>query len=154
MRTFWVALPLVFSVFPSYAEVNHHGGENININQPCVGDWINVMETIDGSHSVVNLCSTISVKILGDINGGSRVSIRAGDWARAPCCNGLVLHAATPRTRASATRCRAGQFSPGDAPAIPRDWRHGSRAPRRHAPQASAPARSRRGRLRRPAQFA
>jgi len=27
--------------------------------------------------------------------------------ARAPCCNDPVLHAATPRTRASATRCRA-----------------------------------------------
>ena len=79
MRTFWVALLLVFSVFPSYAEVNYHGGENINVNQPCVDDWISVMETIDGRHSIVNLCSTIGVKILGDINGGSRVSIRAGD---------------------------------------------------------------------------
>ena len=79
MRTFWIALPLVFSVFPSYAEVNYHGGENINITQPCVSDWVNVMETIDGRNSVVNLCSTIGVKILGDINGGSRVSIHAGD---------------------------------------------------------------------------
>src|SRR6516164_7048687 len=74
--------------------------------------------------------------------------------ARAPCCNGPVLHAATPRTPASATRCRADRSWPGDAPAIPRDWRHGSREPRRHAPQASAPARSRRGRLRRQAQSA
>ena len=79
MRTFWVALPLVVSVFPSYAEVNYHGGENININQPCVDDWVSVVETIDGRHSVVNLCSNIGVKILGDVNGGSRVSIRAGD---------------------------------------------------------------------------
>ncbi len=59
-----------------------------------------------------------------------------------------ALHAATPRTRASATRCRAGRFSLGDAPARPRGSRHGSREPRHHAPQASAPARSRRGRLR------
>src|SRR5437868_4038538 len=36
--------------------------------------------------------------------------------------------------RASATRCRAGRFSLGDAPAIPRHSRHGSRAPRRRAP--------------------
>ena len=37
------------------------------------------METIDGRNSVVNLCSTVGVEILGDINGGSRVSIHAGD---------------------------------------------------------------------------
>ena len=43
-----------------------------------------------------------------------------------------------PKTRASATRCRAGRFSLGDAPAIPRHSRPGSRAPRRHASQASA----------------
>src|SRR5690349_10925221 len=49
----------------------------------------------------------------------------------------LATHAATPRTRASATRCRAGRFSLGDAPAIPRYSRHGSRALRPHAPQAS-----------------
>ena len=79
MRTFLVALPLVFCVLPACAEVNYHGGENININQPCVGDWVNVMETIDGRHSAVYLCSTIGVKIFGDINGGGRVSIRAGD---------------------------------------------------------------------------
>jgi hypothetical protein len=30
-------------------------------------------------------------------------------------CNGPVLHAATPRSRASAMRCRAGRYSPGDA---------------------------------------
>ncbi len=59
-----------------------------------------------------------------------------------------ALHAATPRTRASATRCRAGRFSLGDAPARPRGSRHGSREPRRHASPASAPAKSRRGRLR------
>ena len=79
MRTLLVALPFVFCVLPACAEVNYHGGENIKITQPCVGDWVNVMETIDGRNSVVNLCSTIGVKILGDINGGSRVSIRAGD---------------------------------------------------------------------------
>src|SRR6516225_6153801 len=79
MRTFLVVLPLVFCVLPAYAEVNYHGGENINITQPCVDDWVRVMETIDGRQSVVNLCSTIGVKILGDINGGSRVSIRSGD---------------------------------------------------------------------------
>ena len=56
--------------------------------------------------------------------------------------------------RASATRCRAGRFSLGDAPAIPRHSRHGLREPRRHAPRASAPARSRRGRLRRQVQSA
>src|SRR5258708_22301292 len=39
-------------------------------------------------------------------------------WARAPCCNGPVRHAATPRTRASATRCRAGRSSLADAPAF------------------------------------
>jgi hypothetical protein len=38
--------------------------------------------------------------------------------------------------------------------AIPRDSMHGSREPLFHAPQASAPARSRRGRLRRQAQSA
>jgi hypothetical protein len=79
MRTFWVALPLVFSVLPACAEVKYHGGENITINQPCVSDWVNVTETIDGRKSVVNLCSTIGIKILGDINGGSRVSIHAGE---------------------------------------------------------------------------
>ena len=79
MRTFLVTLPLVFCVLPAYAEVNYHGGENINITQPCVDDWVRVMETIDGRQSVVNLCSTIGVKILGDINGGSRVSIHSGD---------------------------------------------------------------------------
>jgi len=79
MRTFWVALPLVFCVLPACAEVNYPGGENIKVTQPCLDNWVNVMETIDGRNSVVNLCSTIGVKILGDINGGSRVSIRAGD---------------------------------------------------------------------------
>ena len=79
MRTFLVALPLVFCVLPTCAEVNYHGGENIKITQPCVSDWVKVMETIDGRNSVVNLCSTIGVKILGDITGGSRVSIHAGD---------------------------------------------------------------------------
>jgi hypothetical protein len=39
-------------------------------------------------------------------------------------------------------------FSPGDAPAIPRHSRHGSHAPPPHAPSASAPTRSHRGRLR------
>ena len=75
MRTFWVALPLVFGVLPTCAEVNYHGGENININQPCVGDWVNVMETIDGRHSAVYLCSTIGVKIFGDINGDGSVDL-------------------------------------------------------------------------------
>jgi len=79
MRTFLVVLPLVFCVLPAYAEVNYHRGENINITQPCVDDWVRVMETIDGRQSVVNLCSTIGVKILEDINDGSRVSISAGD---------------------------------------------------------------------------
>ena len=79
MRTFLVALPLVFCVLPASAEVNYHGGENIKITQPCVSDWVKVMETIDGRNSVVNLCSTVGVEILGDINGGSRVSIHAGD---------------------------------------------------------------------------
>jgi hypothetical protein len=74
--------------------------------------------------------------------------------ARAPCCNDPVLHAATPRTRASATRCRAGRFSLGDAPAIPRHSRHVSREPLFHAARASAPAKTRRGRPRRPAQSA
>src|SRR6516225_2237315 len=41
-----------------------------------------------------------------------------------------------------------------DAPAIPRHSRHGSREPLFHAARASAPAKSRRGRLRRPAQSA
>jgi hypothetical protein len=79
MRAFLLALPLPFCVLPAYAEVNYHGGENININQTCVSDWVNVMETIHGRKSVVNLCSTIGVKIWGDIDGGSRVSIQAGD---------------------------------------------------------------------------
>src|SRR5438105_9769119 len=56
--------------------------------------------------------------------------------------------------RASATRCRAGRFSLGDAPAIPRHSRNGSRALPPHVPRANAPAKSRRGRLRRPAQSA
>src|SRR2546427_10430531 len=34
--------------------------------------------------------------------------------ARAPCCNGPVLHAATPKTRASAIRCPVGRSLPGD----------------------------------------
>src|SRR6516225_9609206 len=95
-----------------------------------------------------------------DIAGGTR----APDWvawrplrqslARAPCCNGPVRHAATPGTRASATRCRAGRSLLGDVPAIPRHSRDGSRAPRPHAPPASAPARSRRGRLQRQPQSA
>jgi hypothetical protein len=79
MRTFLVALPLMFCVPSAHAEVDYHGGENIHINQACISDWVNVMETIDGRHSVVNLCSTVGVKVLGDINGGSHVSIRAGD---------------------------------------------------------------------------
>src|SRR5215467_2388527 len=79
MRTLLVALPFVFCVLPACAEVNYHGGENINITQPCVNDWVNVIENIDGRNSVVNLCSTIRVKILGDINGGSHVSIHAGN---------------------------------------------------------------------------
>src|SRR5262245_31307202 len=40
---------------------------------------------------------------------------------------------------------------PGDVPATRPHSKDGSRAPRRLAPQASAPTRSRRGRLRRPA---
>ena len=79
MRMFLVAFPLLFCVLPACAEVNYHGGENIKITQPCVSERVNVMEAIDGRNSVVNLCSTIGVKILGDINGGSRVSIHAGD---------------------------------------------------------------------------
>jgi hypothetical protein len=67
-------------------------------------------------------------------------------------CNGPVPRAATPRTRASATRCRAGRSWPGDAPAIPRHSRDGSRALRPRAHSANAPTRSHRGRLRRPVQ--
>ena|SRR6516164_11745540 len=79
MRTVLIAYPLVFCVLPACAEVNYHGGKDIKITQPCVSDWVNVMDTIDGRNSVVNICSTTGAKILGDINGGSRVSIRAGD---------------------------------------------------------------------------
>ena len=79
MRMVLIVFPLVFCVLPACAEVNYHGGRNIKITQPCVSDWVNVMDTIDGRNSVVNICSTTGAKILGDISGGSRVSIRAGD---------------------------------------------------------------------------
>jgi hypothetical protein len=66
-------------------------------------------------------------------------------WARAPCCNGPILHAATPRTRASATRCRACRFSLGDASAgyrpatLPLDSLVGSLAARPIASLGSPP---------------
>jgi hypothetical protein len=56
--------------------------------------------------------------------------------ARASCCNGPVLRVAAPKTPASAIRCRAGRFSPGDVPAIPRHSKDGSRAPPHHAPHS------------------
>src|SRR6202007_13259 len=78
-----------------------------------------------------------------------RPGTRAPGWAawrplrrwsgRAPWCSGPVPRAATPRTPASATRCRAGRSWPGDVPAIRRHSRHGSHAPPPHAPLASAP---------------